>query len=297
MGYLSQRKKEKRTDAALKVLITLLFLALFLSFWGDGKGFFFTLETYRFHYYIIGLAALVYCICRGFIFYAALLTLFVIMSFMNLARSSNILFNEQVKGKKEETILYVNSVKTSDYEKIFELAEKQKANFTAINTWPNYNYKKDSSYHEVKNMIFTKNNILREGIIRLSPQYSSYFIVSEVDGKEIILVSVDFSGINEKEAGLVLSNLADFVKKQDNPVVIFGDFGVPVWTSIAEEFLNETNLEVKNRIIFSVGKIRFNPFITPSINVLGYKNMGLNKIRFLPKSGSKKHPITFKISF
>lgn len=288
MGYLRQRKKEKRTDMTLKLLLMGISLLLIGSFYGEGEGLSYYLSAYRFHYYLISVVVLFYCLFKQFFSYAFFFLILVIFCFMSFGYSSRILFNDAKNNKDELSILYISSVPASKYEYVLDKSKNINADFTAING----DNKEDSS-----NIIFSRKDVSREGIIRLSNKYNAYFVVTEIEEKELIFVDVDFSKIKEKELKVVFNNLTEFVKLQESPVVMFGDFGVAAWSKTFVKFLNTTGLEVKNRIILTNGRFRFNPFNVPTINVLGYKNMGLEKIMFLPKNKNKKHPILFKISF
>lgn len=58
----------------------------------------------------------------------------------------------------------------------------------------------------------------------------------------------------------------------------------------------QTGLEVKNHIIMSDGSSRFNLFTVPSVNVLGYRSLGLENIDILPvHKGSR--PFRFDLIF
>lgn len=88
-------------------------------------------------------------------------------------------------------------------------------------------------------------------------------------------------------------NLARFVDRQDDPVVIAGDFGLPSWSPLFREFLDKTGLSVKNRILFTDGVRYFAPFSAPTVNVLGYGNIGIRRLRFIPETKSFDIKLTF----
>lgn len=291
MGYLKQRKNEERTDIALKSMFVMLLLLLIGSFYGDGEGLLYYINAFSFHYYIITIGVFIYCLYRHFFVYSGLFFLLVLLGFMSLGASSRILFNDLQENSNELTILYINGVKQSNYEKVLEQAEKSNVEIIAINSLK----KGDAS--DTSGIIFSNKNSLREGLIRLSIKYNAYFTLIDFNEKEMMLVDVDFSGISPQELAVVFHNLTEFVKLQTVPVVVFGDFGITAWNETFVEFLASTNLEVKNRVIMTNGKLRFNPFVIPTINIVGYKKLGLEKITFLPKFKSKKHPILFEVSF
>ena len=73
-------------------------------------------------------------------------------------------------------------------------------------------------------------------------------------------------------------NLEKFITLQNGPVIIVGDFGIPSWNLLFKEFLNNTDLSVKNRILFTDGKTSFRFWFVPSLNILGFDNLGIEKI-------------------
>ncbi|MDR1693670.1 MAG: hypothetical protein LBR70_00555 [Lactobacillaceae bacterium] len=291
MGYLRQRKNERRTDIILKGILFVMFALIAASFYGGSEGMFYYINALRFHYYLIIFVTLIYCLYRRFFMYSFFFVLLLVFSFVSIGYSSGVLFNMTKKDGREISLLYVNAVDSSNYDDVLSRAKSLDTDFVAVNG----QRKQEGS--ETVNMILGNADALREGIIRLSNNYNSYFAVFDIDNKEVVLVSVDFSGISMKEAKIVYANLAEFVNLQENPVIVFGDFGLSAWNKRLINFTNSTNLEVKNRIILTDGKYRFNIFDIPTINVLGYKNMGLEKVSFLPKGHNAKHPILFKLVF
>ena len=102
----------------------------------------------------------------------------------------------------------------------------------------------------------------------------------------ITLVNLDFSKIAKNELPTAFANLAQFVEKQDEPVVIVGDFQLPVWAPLFRNFLSDTGLQVKNRVLFTDGKDYFKFFVVPSVNVLGFDNIAVRRLKFMPDSKS-----------
>ena len=78
--------------------------------------------------------------------------------------------------------------------------------------------------------------------------------------------------------------MAEFVLQRDEPVIIVGNFGIPAWHPVFKSFLSETSLRVKNKILLRDNQGSFNPFIVPRVNVLGFDNVGIEKVMFMPNS-------------
>ena len=112
--------------------------------------------------------------------------------------------------------------------------------------------------------------------------------------EEPTLIIVDFSKQKYRDLKASFNKLEEIILSSDEPVVVAGDFGTVVWSDVFENFLIKTNLSVKNRIIFNLDNY-YNPFFVPSINVLAYENVGLNRIR-LEKGSPKRFTFRMKAS-
>ena len=112
--------------------------------------------------------------------------------------------------------------------------------------------------------------------------------------EEPTLIIIDFSKQKSNELKTSFNKLEELVLSLDEPVVVAGDFGTVVWSDVFKKFLIKTNLSVKNRIIFNFDNY-YNPFFVPSINVLAYENVGLNRIR-LEKGTPKRFVFRMKSS-
>lgn len=281
MGYLSQRKKEQREDFLLKLILGTVFLLFTLSFFGNGEGVFYCLESFRFHFYLISLVAFFYCLIKRFWLYAVLSFLLTATCFMSLGYSSRIFFNDSKENFGSRSIFYAIDTKLKNNDKLENLRSYRQADFVSVNNF----------------ILSMTDEASKEGIVHFSPNHKGYFVDVNIEGSDVVLISIDFAGIKNGEIKTAFDSLTKFIELQENPVVVFGDFGIASWTTPFINFIHRTKLEVKNRVIMSNGNFRFNPFIIPSINLLGPKSLGLEKVHLAPKSGNPKHPIYFKITF
>ena len=83
----------------------------------------------------------------------------------------------------------------------------------------------------------------------------------------------------------ILKKLKTFIIKQDTPVILYGDFGAPLWDRYLRKFIVQTRLSVKNRLLFTHGN-PYNIFSTPSFYVLGFNDMGIDNIDMGSMQGS-----------
>ncbi|MDD4556085.1 MAG: hypothetical protein PHE89_01970 [Alphaproteobacteria bacterium] len=203
------------------------------------------------------------------------------MSYFVLESSANIISNISYQSDKQISVLYGRQV--TNYTK-FVQEYSVEADLISISGKKN-------------EFISLKRDFVKKGIVSLSSKRKADFILSQLSDKGVMFVAIDFKGIGLEEIDTVFNNLAQFVNLQGCPVVIFGDFGIPVWTSQFKSFLDKTHLEVKNRIIMGGNRYFFNPFSIPTINLLGYKEMGINEISFLKKAHTQETPILFDLSY
>ena len=132
---------------------------------------------------------------------------------------------------------------------------------------------------------FEKEKIISSGSLIIAKKYISPYVVLD-EKVPIVFIRVDFRGAKRKEYPLIFKHLHDFIVKQDSPVVIFGEFGIPSWEVAFRNFLNKAELTIKNKMLFTEGS-RFNIFTLPSFYVLGFREMGVNAIHIQEINGEK----------
>ncbi len=126
------------------------------------------------------------------------------------------------------------------------------------------NYSSISAYGNFINN--TKINSQNKQSIVFIPQSSEILNINNS------IVIINFSNTSDFEGAL--NQLQSFILAQNEPTIIIGDFKKPLWHPKLKEFMQKTGLKSKNKIIFN----SFNPFYVPTINVLGFDNIGLDKI-------------------
>lgn len=260
MSYFSQKKKQKRINILLTSslsLVAVVFLAgLFFS--GDIAGF---VDNYRFHIYLFTIAITVYALFCRKTWFAVIALCLLLINYTIISSSTNLFFDVLVKGSETLNLHY---------------------------------YKNKTSFPEIKNALDISSR--RTGMLRLSPDNHAAFITFRRYNRRFVAVSVDFSQVSEQEQKLVFENLSEFVLKQDDPVIVIGNFGIPAWTPLFKNFLQDTALEVKNRILLTNGENLFSPFSVPSINLLAYKNIGIRQISVDGKNEETKQPMVIKFN-
>lgn len=259
MGYFSQRKKHARENMFMAVsLLVVVIIYSVVWFGGDNNAFVRFLRGWQFHFYLFNIFLLLYTLWHRKVLYTAAASLLLVLNYASIAKTARLFWNDSNESTRAFNVVY----------------------------------KKGEQNYE--NIIDTRDVLLRrQGMARLSPNVSVSFMSFEKYDQVFTLVNVDFSKVSQSEKETAFMNLARFVDRQDDPVVIAGDFGLPSWSPLFREFLDKTGLSVKNRILFTDGVRYFAPFNAPTVNVLGYGNIGIRRLRFIPETKSFDIKLTF----
>lgn len=297
MGYLSQKKKQQRINVFLNISVFLiaLFSISILSGSSSSSSHF---VLWQFQYYLLILGVFVYSLFARYFIHAFFIGLFIIINYVSLSSSSNVFFNVEGLGSKELNVVYLNKLK--DITPIIQRADADVVFLNPETTIPDFDGKAYRIFHDDANLgesfILSKQAPKRSGTVQFSPRQIASYITLVSDNHDLMLINIDFSKLKHSEESLVFRNFTKFILEQNVPIIVLGDFGIPSWSETFKKFLSDTDLEVKNGVILSDGNSRFDIFTQPSINVLGYKTLGLSEVKFLDKSAKNAHyPLLFKL--
>jgi hypothetical protein len=118
------------------------------------------------------------------------------------------------------------------------------------------------------------------GTLVVAHHYVVPYIMVDKEAR-VTLLKVDFRGAKKSEYPLIFNHLQEFVLTRDNPVIVFGEFGLPFWSKDFSRFLETSGLQIKNRLVFTQNS-KFNIFSVPDFYVLGFRNMGIRDIQVTP---------------
>ena len=300
MGYLSHKKKEERINLFLNTALFLTGLYSFLVLFDEQGDVLDHFLRWHFQYYLVMQVLFLYALFVKRFGRSLLFLFFILINFVMLSSSGNLFFNTASEGTTTLNIIYQNHAKEA--ETIIKQAYAEDGEILALNVDkplpPVYddNYR---LYHEEagqgSSLILSDLPPEQAGKVSFSPKRQASYISVNKNGQKIMVVNIDFSNLKKEEEKNVFKNLEEFVLAQNIPLVIIGDFGMPAGMPIFKNFMIRTGLEVKNRVILSNGRQWFNPFVLPTINVLGYKAMGLDVVERLEKSPSGSYPFLFRV--
>lgn len=264
MGYFAQRKRRRRENMFIaSSLIILGIIAIIGSFDGIGNLSFF-IKNYFFQFYLFNIFILAFSVyCRKILF-TILSSVLLIFGYAHISSASNIFINTKVD----------NADKAFDLTYAEDFADKP------------------GVLTKIPGMIAES-----YGQIRLSPDFSAYYTAYKSESGKLTLVRVDFSGIKISEQKQVFNNLAEFVSRRDEPLVIYGNFGTSGWSPYFKTFLQKTSLEIKNRVILNNLHGFFRLFNIPVINVVAYNNIGISAVKNVSENKEAPAAVIFSIQY
>lgn len=248
MGYLSQKKYESRKNIFLCVMMVIMLLLTCAAFVNPG----FCVGFFNlFHLYCLSAGILIYALWEKSYKPAAFFAIILLINYTSLAATSNIFLSDKFDGRESVRLNF--NPKWQFLTKSAELIPVEKISFT----------KSAKKQNAVAVMLLDRETPLT-------------------------IISVDLKKTPKSSYPKMFKLLQDAIIKQDNPVIIFGDFGIPAWNKHFKKFLQSSGLSVKNRLMFTDKN-----FLKPSnFYILGFREMGLSDINV-----DNEKTILFDISF
>ena len=207
-----------------------------------------------FHLYLISFLMIVYSIIVKKYKVSLIFVMLFIINYTALSASSNIFISDSYDGSKKIELTFD---KASDVTGIFNAAKVNSGS-----------------------LILANNTI------------APYVKIN--DKNHMTIIKINLSKANTKLRKKILKQLKNFITKQDNPVILFGDFGAPSWNRYLRRFIVQTRLSVKNKILFTKNS-PYNIFSTPSFYVLGFNDMGIDNLEIKDAKNGKE--ISFDVLF
>lgn len=300
MGYLSHKKKEERIDSFLSLTLVLtIFYTLFVFFEMGGR-FGEHLRLWHFQYYLGMQLLFLYALYTRRWIKSVLFLFIIFINFIGLSATSNIFLNTAAEGQTKLNLLYQKQVK--DITSTIKSAYRSEADVLALNSEEGFSTIYDDNYRPYHEEIDYGSSLIlsdlppeQAGKVSFSPTREASYMVVSKDGQKIMILNINFSDLKHGEAKTIYKNLEEFILAQNVPIVIVGDFGQPAWMPEFQHLMRSTGLEVKNKVILSNGTQKFNILALPTINVLGYKALGVDEIAHLEKSPSGSYPFLFSL--
>lgn len=211
------------------------------------------------HFYFFNLLLFVYALYIDHWGYGGFFLLLLIVNFFHVSAFANILFDAKIEAPHHLALEYTPDSR--------------------------------------KDLIDSDLLVLRSGHLEFGNKTRARFWALEKNAHAFNLIRVDFSDGSAAARRKSFRQLAAFIDAQDDPVILYGNFGEAAWSRNMRRFLNETGLKVKNRLIFAEKGHRFNPFALPGFYVLGFANLGVDSLRVSPSSGGEFPVVTMLLRF
>ena len=245
------QKKKHARESRFLHAATIIFCLLTLFLFLPEN--FLGIKNWLFQIYLILLLVFAYALFIGRFLYAGLMAFLLVLNYFLIASSAHLFFNAGVKPEHELELFYAP-------ESVLEI-----------------------SAPEIR--------ILRRGHLVLGEKNIAPFVAVEQDAHELTIIRVYLRKLSAKKRRIALQQLHHFISEQDNPVVLYGDFGVPAWSQELESFMENTRLEVKNRLLFTDKGKRYNFLRAPGFYVLSFQNIGINDLSVKLPENKKSYPL------
>ncbi len=249
MGYFSKKKHNERRQFFLKSTLLVVLAFIFLLFLDERYGFFVEfVSKYAFQISFLILFVAVYSFVSAKWLYGLFFGASFVLCLGVFSSSTNLFKNTQISQGQD-----------------IKIDLQSTGNFNTQNT-----------------------SVVREGILHFGTQHQGYFKVIRVGEDNVTLIGVNFSQVKTKNIEKYFNSLRQFVLEQNNPVIVFGEFGVPAWFKVFRQFLNDTGLRAKNKIFLKSPLQKFNLLCHPQFYVLAFSNTGLSEVDFFATTQSTK---------
>ncbi len=282
MGYLSNKKHKARVGTVLKVF---LLLAAIITLFGYGSGkvavFF---DSLRWQLYMFLLVVLFYTLLKKHYIYASLFFLLGMINFFTISSAVNVFAGKANENSSLELLFapqahnapcLMKKIKNKKYAVVastnpdmneFELEKMIPAEYKFLHSsegWEN-------------GFMLSSLPVKLSGRVNLGSDVYADFVKIDSEGLPLSLIAVDFSKLDEKQISFALNNLSAFVARQDDPVVIFGDFNRVGWSKAMTAFIEKNGLKVKNALNDNIRNL----FIPQHYYILGYEHSGIKGYLF-----------------
>ncbi len=270
MGYLSNKKHQTFIKTNLNIFLFFSLIITFISFFQNDLCS--LLAEYRALLYILLTMAFFYTIFKKMYLFAFLFFILGTINFFAISSTNNFFspkhnanLNSILFGSHQTNISPLLKQISNNTPDIVAITNSNLHNFEIQDIIPQ-NYTVAAKDDKFQNFIITNLPIKQSGHINLGFDCQAPFVKVEKNGLPITYIAVDFSAYSLAKTNIMLKKISSFITKQDNPVVIFGNFNTVSWSYSLSAFIDENNLSVKNAFFDNIRNLIF----PPHYYILGY---------------------------
>ncbi len=270
MGYLANKKHQAFIKTSLKFFMYFSFVITGISFLKNDYCS--LLAEFRGQLYLLLSLAFIYSLCKKFYLASFVFLLLSIVNFFGVSSTND--FFSATKNTPATRLLF-GSNQTS-ISAVLEQISRHKPDIAAVtnsylenfdieNIIPE-NYTFSGSRDNLQNFIITRLPVKQSGQIHLGGNDAASFVSVENNENLTTYIAVDFSGHSQAQINSMLKKISAFITKQDNPVIVFGNFNTVSWSYTLSNFIAENNLSVKNAFFDNLRNL----ILPPHHYILGY---------------------------
>lgn len=284
MGYLANKKHEARVNAFLRTFFILSGAVTLLAFGSARLSLFF--DECRWQLYLLLAVVFVYCLLRRFFVYAFLA--FVLGTVNYFAVSSAVgVFGASSADKggirllfgagDEDPAVVLKAIEAGDFH--VAALNRPKLNGADIKDELSEKYAflhPEEGFEDGFMLVSLPVEV--SGRVSLGDKIWADFAKVLIDGRPQTFISVNFSGLSRRKTAQALDNLSSFIRRQDDPVIVFGCFNAVAWSKTMSGFIAKNGLQAKNALTDNVRNL----VLPPKYYILGYEQSDVSGRLILP---------------
>lgn len=317
MGYLTKRKAEKRQKRVVACLVVLLAAVSFANIFPleNWKSDF--LAQFRLQYAIAAIILTIFCltahrwkssVCAIIIL---AINLSLMMAHINFSTADFkpqeeplkiLIFNTQIENQDNDTVLKTIRDSGADYVFLMEVSPERLRSFD--NLRPPYRFKHKyihSDSQKYSSVILSKKSFRETGVIKIENLPSGLWVKIRHRQKNIVFIGTHLKHFSSskgyKEAEKQVNTFVNFIRNQNDSVVVMGGFNAAPWTPLLYPFERRGGLKAKGGLLPSWNSKL--PWILRIPHDYIYTHHGINvfESHFLDDSGSNHMPVLMTIGF
>lgn len=270
MGYLANKKHQAFIKNSLNFFMYFSFILTTVSFLKNDYCS--LLAEFRGQLYLLLSIAFIYSLCKKFYLASFVFLLLSIVNFFGVSSTND--FFSAAKNTPTASLLFGSN--QSSVSPVLEQISRHTPDIIAVTNshLENFdiekiipeNYTLTNAKDDLQNFIITRLPVKQSGQIRLDDNTSAPFVSVENNENLTTYIAVDFSAHSQSQINSMLKKISAFITRQDNPVIVFGNFNTVSWSYALSNFIAENNLSVKNAFFDNLRNL----ILPPHYYILGY---------------------------
>ena len=317
MGYLTKRKAEKRQKKLVACLVVILASFSFANIFPLESWKCDFLAQFRLQYVIAAVILTLFCltahrwkssVCAIIIL---IINLSLMMAHINFSNTDFkpqevplkiLIFNTKIENQNNDAVLKTIRNSGADYAFLMEVSKDRLKSFN--NLRPPYRFKHEyihSGSQEYSSVILSRKSFRETGVIKVKNLPSGLWVKIRHNQKNIVFIGTHLKPFSSdkgyKDAEKQINAFTDFIRNQNDSVVVMGGFNAAPWTPLLYTFERKGGLKAKGGLLPSWNSKLPWIFRIPQDYVYTHQGIDVFESRFLDDSGSNHMPVLMTIGY